>query len=491
MAVTVFISLYTTRLLLNSLGASDFGVFNVVGGAIAMLTFLNTAMASATQRFMSISEGEGNTEKQKQIFNISIILHTIIAIVVVVIMELFSLILFDGVLNIDSHRIFAAKLIYQFLIVSTMFTIMTVPYDAVINAHENMLYYTIVGIVESVMKLVIAIFVVYTTNDKLITYGFLMATLSFVIMIVLRVYCHKRYIECSIDVKRYFNKLLMVEMTHFAGWTFLGSASSIISGYGSNIILNHFFGTRLNTATGISGQLNGQMLTFSNVLQKALNPVITKSEGSGDSVAMKKITLSGSKVSFLLFAFIAIPFLIETPYILKLWLGNIPEWALIFCRLMVIFTLLEQLTRTFGTAIAATGKVKYVNLVNSFFMFLGIPILYFVFKAGVSPVFLPASSVFFAVVYSILNIVYGNRYCNIEYGDYFKSVFLRVMIVFLLSYLAGLSPLLFMTESLFRVLLVSLFSILIFIISTYYIGLESGERKIVINLFNKIFLNRK
>jgi len=485
MGITVFISLYTTRLILNSLGTSDFGVFNVVGGTIAMLAFLNSAMASATQRFMSFSEGEGNLEKQKQIFNISILLHLIIALIVLVIMECFYFFLFDGILNIEIHRIFAAKMIYQFSIVSTMFTIMTVPYDAVLNARENMLYYSVLGVVESLLKLLVAVYLVYTSEDKLIVYGYLTAIISLVMMIVMRVYSHKKYEECQINFKRYYDKPLMMEMTHFAGWNFLGSASSILAGYGSAIILNHFFGTVLNTVNGISGQLNGQLLAFSNNLQKALSPVITKSEGCVNKELMKRATLTGTKLSFLLFAFICIPFLIDTPYILKLWLKNIPEWSVVFCRLFVIHTLIEQLTRTFSTAIAASGKIKYVNVINSVVSVMSVVALYLVFAAGFSPFFLPILAIITALVFSILNIIYVKKYCKIGYKDYFENVFFRVMLVFLISYLIGSSSILFLNESFLRLILIIFTSVTTFTITSFYIGLDKIERQIVVAFFCK------
>ena len=174
MGITMFISLYTTRLILNSLGASDFGIFNIVGGSIAMLGFLNAAMASATQRFMSYSEGEGNKEKQKSIFNVSFILHLVISFIIAILLIIAGYFFFNGILNIPEGRIFAAQVIYASLIVSTMFTVMTVPYDAVMNAHENMKYYAIVGIFESLLKLIVAFICVYSTSDKIIVYGYIL-----------------------------------------------------------------------------------------------------------------------------------------------------------------------------------------------------------------------------------------------------------------------------------------------------------------------------
>lgn len=285
MGITMFISLYTTRLILNSLGASDFGIFNIVGGAIAMLGFLNAAMAGATQRFMSYAEGEGNKEKQTRIFNISVVLHLLISLLVGVVLLIAGYFFFNGILNIPDDRIFAAKVIYGSLIVSTMFTVMTVPYDAVMNAHENMKYYAIVGIIESVLKLAVAFIVVYTLSDKLIVYGVLMACIPLITMVIMRVYCHKHYVECVLAPKRYWHKGLMKEMSGFAGWNLLGSAAGLIGNYGNGILINHFFGVILNAAIGVVNQLQGQLTVLTSNMQKALTPVIVKKEGK---VSVKK-----------------------------------------------------------------------------------------------------------------------------------------------------------------------------------------------------------
>lgn len=273
MGITVFVSLYTTRLILNSLGASDFGIFNIVGGAIAMLGFLNAAMASATQRFMSYSEGEGDKEKQKSIFNVSLILHLGISLVVGIVLFIAGYFFFNGILNIPADRIFAAKVVYGSLIVSTMFTVMTVPYDAAMNAHENMKYYAVVGILESFLKLAVAFACVYTTFDKLIVYGSLMACIPLITLTIMRIYCHRHYEECIIAPRIYWKKDLMKEMGTFAGWNFIVSISNVLTQNGLSVVLNSFWGTTLNAAQGVGNQLCGQLQTFSNTMLKAVNPV--------------------------------------------------------------------------------------------------------------------------------------------------------------------------------------------------------------------------
>ena len=342
MGITMFISLYTTRLILNSLGTTDFGIFNIIGGSIAMLGFLNAAMASATQRFMSYSEGEGNKEKQKRIFNVSIILHFVISFIIAIILIIAGYFFFNGILNIPEERKFAAQTIYGSLIISTMFTVMAVPYDATMNTHENMKYYAIIGVFESLLKLIVAVFVcVYTTTDKLIIYGFLMACIPIIILIIMCIYCHHHYEECVINIQKYWDKTIMKELTNFAGWNFLSTSSSMIGNYGLGIIINHFFGALLNAAQGITNQINGQILTLSNNLIKATNPIIGKSAGKQDLSLLQKATVESTRATTILYSMVAIPLFLYTPYIMACWLKNVPEWTILFVRLVIICNLIE------------------------------------------------------------------------------------------------------------------------------------------------------
>lgn len=200
MALTIFISLYTTRIILDVLGTSDFGIYNIIGGAIVLLGFLNSTMANATQRFMSYAEGKRDLLNKKKVFNVSLALHIAVAIATVVLLSFAALFFFNGVLNIPPSRIFAAKVIYFSMLVSTAFTILNVPYDAVMNAHENMLYYSLIGVLDSVLRLIVALFCIYTSHDKLIIYGILIASIPFITLSITKVYCHKKYEECVISI---------------------------------------------------------------------------------------------------------------------------------------------------------------------------------------------------------------------------------------------------------------------------------------------------
>lgn len=434
MAITMFISLWTTRLILNSLGASDFGIFTIVGGAISMLGFLNGAMAGATQRFMNYSEGEGNKEKQKNIFNISLVLHFIIAIVAGLLLLGAGHFFFNGILNIPHGRIDAAKVVYGSFIVSTMFTVMTVPYDAAINAHENMKYYAFVGILESLLKLGVAFVTVYVLTDKLVAYGILMALIPIAILTIMVLYCHRHYEECTVAPRRYWSKPMAREITTFAGWNFLGATSSLISNYGMGIVLNHFFGTLLNAAQGIAGDLNGKLLVFSNNMLKALNPVIAKNEGAGEREKMVSIAMAGSKFSFFAFAFFIIPVFVETPYILCLWLKNVPEWTVIFVRLQLIRTLVEQTSITFGSAIAAEGHISLLKKLSSLTDLSAITCIYLAFRAGFPPPSMYIIAILmWGIVCSVVNVFIMKKNCGMRLTDYLRLVILPCTVVFLVS----------------------------------------------------------
>ena len=430
MGVTMFISLYTTRLILNSLGASDFGIFNIVGGAIAMLGFLNGAMASATQRFMSFAEGAGNKEKEKEIFNVSIILHTSLAFIVGLVLLFAGFLFFNGILNIPLNRIGAAEVIYGSLIISTMFTVMTVPYDAAMNAHENMKYYAIIGIFESLLKLVVAFVVVYTLNDKLIVYGILMACIPLISLTIMRIYCHKNYEECVISPRKYWNKALMKDMTSFAGWNFFSSASGMVTQYGLGIVLNVFWGTLLNAALGVANQLAGMVMTFSNNLGKALNPIIVKSEGAGNSEYMIRTTLVGGKYLYLLVAIFAIPFMFAMPIVLKIWLKNVPQWAVIFCVLQILRFLLENLSANLGSSISAKGEIRMYSIVKSGLNFLPLFFTAIAFKFGLAPYWLFISWIFcWSICGTIITLFYAKRLCGLHLSDYFILFLKPVLII--------------------------------------------------------------
>lgn len=487
MGITMFISLYTTRLILNSLGASDFGIFNIVGGAINMLGFLNAAMAGATQRFISIAQGEQDLEKQKKVFNVGFTLHFGLSIIVGLSLIIIGIFFFQGILNIPSNRIFAAQIIYGSLIVSTIFTIMTAPYDAVMNAHENMKYYAIIGILEALLKLSIAIIVVYTTSDKLIIYGILMAFIPIVTLSIMCIYCNRNYSECIISPQKYWNNSILKGMSVYAGWSFIDAMTSIVASNGLSIILNHFWGTILNAAQGIANQVGGQLTLFSQNMMKALTPVIMKNEGAGNRNFMLKIAVLGCKYSFALLAFFAIPFIIETPYILKLWLKNVPEWAILFCRLQLIRSMFEQMTINLWSAIAAQGNIKRFYACKSILNFSPLLLCAIGFNYGLPPYWL---YIFWIICWGILNglviIYFAKKQCQLSIKEYMNVVIKPSIVFSLLVSSFGIIPSIFLSESFTRLIITIIICATIFIF-TFWISSNKNEKIAITNILIRIF----
>lgn len=486
MGITVFISLYTTRLILASLGASDFGIFNIVGGAITMLGFLNSTMANATQRFMSYAEGANDLLKKKQVFNVSMVLHIGVALLTGLILLAAMYPLFNGIFNIQQDRIFAAEVIYLSLVVSTMFTIVNVPYDAVMNAHENMLYYALIGIFEAFLKLIVAFACVYTTSDKLIVYGILMAIIPFITLTIMKIYCHRKYEECFIGFKKYWSRGLVKDIASFSGWNFLTAISSLASYYGSGLVLNHFFGTILNAAQGIANQVNGQMSTFSLNLMKAVNPVIVKRAGAQDVEAMNKATLASGKYSTLLIVFFAIPFMLEMHYVLNVWLKDVPEWTSLFCCLQLVITIICQMASSAATSVYAQGNIKWYAIYKSVMNVVPIIATYIAYIFGGAPYWLYIAMItIWAIGGNIVIIRYANKVSNLKIIAFFREIVSPVISVVILMLALGYLPQLLMVEGFYRFIVSCVITSLVFIFMIWWRIFTNKERQMVNDFVKK------
>lgn len=486
MAVTIVLSLYTTRVVLSALGTEDYGVFNVVGGAIAMFTFLNAAMSAASQRFMSYASGEGDRIKQKKIFNISLSLHILIGFIIVAILEIIGFFIFDDLLNISPDRVGVAKQIYQFLVISTFFVIVSVPYNAVINARENMTLVAILRILEVLLKLIIALYISNLTEDKLYNYGFLMALLTVLLLVIRQIYCHSKYKEVVINFKKYADRALFKEMKSFAGWSFLGSFMSIVTNYSQGIILNMFFGTRINAAQGVSNQVSGQLSAFANVMLKALNPVIAKSEGAGNRRLMIKASVLGGKVSFFLLVLFYVPVIVEMPYIFGVWLKKIPEFTIIFCKLILIKNLIEQLFLTLTSSISAVGNIKQFRIWTSIFNFFPLIIVYALFSLNYPPYYLYIVFILQAILNAGTTLYFARKECGLSVPLFLRdTVFKSVMTFVIVITMAYLVHFMVQYQGVVRLIIVTVTSLFFLIVSSYLVGLSVEEK----NIFKKIVIS--
>lgn len=487
MAITMFLSLYTTRLILNGLGASDFGIYNIVGGAIAMLGFLNAAMAGATQRFMNYTEGAGDPEKKKTIFNVSVAIHGILAVIVGIALAVTGIILLNGVLNIPDGRRMASVIVYASMTVSTILTITTVPYDAVLNSHENMKYYALVGVVESFLKLTVAFVCVYSTYDKLIVYGILMACIPFLTLTVERIYCHTHYKECSISLKKNWDKKVVKEMTSFAGWNLFATAAAMITNSGIGIIMNVFFGTIINAAQGVANQICGQLNSVTTVLSKAVIPVITKSEGAADRNRTIRLAETSSKLLFFVMAIVAIPSLSTLPTLMNLWLKEVPEYAVYFASIQLLISMCEQLSSGFSTAINASGHIKGISISKSIAKFSYLPLSYIMYTFGIS---ITVAYLFLFLIQGAINGIlitqyYGYKILGYSPKRYLLKVFIPSSVPAFFTFLFGYyfsSFFVGIYSLVVAVVICSLLNITMF----YFVSLTRSERMIVNNILQTI-----
>lgn len=489
MVISIFIALYSTRIVLNALGVEDFGIFNLVAGVIAMLSFLNAAMTVSTQRYMSFYLGAGEAHKLDAVFRTSVFLHLVIGVLIVVSLEIAGIFLFNGFLNIPSERITTAKIVYHFMVVSTFFTINAVPYDAAINAHENMLVDALTGVFESIMKLGIAVSLIFYLNDRLILYALLMAGLTILIRIIKSVYCLKQYNECKVKIKGGFDFPLLKEMFSFAGWNLFGALCGLGRGQGLAIILNLFFGTVVNAAFGIANQVSGQLNAFSVNMLKALNPQIIKSEGANDRNRMLRLSMMASKYSSFLLAFFAIPLIFEMPYVLKLWLKTVPDYTVIFCQLILVGTMTSQLTVGLQTAIQSTGKIKMYQSVVGSLLLLNLPISYFLLKFGFPAYSALISFIGIEVLAVAFRIIFLHRIAGLSVLDYLQKVILKIGSSISLPILICFIPFRFMEEGFLRLVILSLCFGAVYLVCIYLLGMNQDEKANVLQI--KIKLKQK
>ena len=471
------ISLVSTRLILNALGSTDFGIFSLIGGVIAMLTFLNNAMTQATQRFLNYNLGAGDVEKLKQIFNASVLLHLIIGILVVAIIEMAGLWAFDYFLNIPIERLSASKIVFHFIVISTFFTIISVPYDGIINAHEHMLFDSILGIIQSLGILAIALSITNLNTDKLEWYGAFMAGLTILLLVIRRIYCRIQYPESKINFSKYLNKHTLIEMVNYSKFTLMGATSSMFGAFGVPVILNSFFGTKINAAHGVAIQLNGQISVFSNAMTRALNPQITKSEGNGDRKRMMELTIAGSKFGYILLAFFAIPFILEANFILKLWLKNPPAFTTLFCQFNLMLMMLNVLSLPIANMINAHGNIGKLNIFSSIIFISVLPIIYFLYRLGFPPFWFYIVQIVLEIALICLRLKQAKDILNFPLNIFISKVLKPIFIISLPMLLVGLSSNYFLQEGMYRLILNLTLVSVTCIIFTYFFALDTFEKK--------------
>ena len=477
-AITSVCLILSTRYILKALGVVDFGIYNLICSTVVMLSFLNESMTAATQRFMSYSEGEGNKDKSIKIFNSSYVVHIGIALFVALIFLCLMPLVFSDYLQIPGNRVPAAKIIYLFAIFSTSINMIMVPYNAVLVAHENMLYYSILGSLDGVLRLVAAIGVLFVPTDKLITYSFLLLLIVVLNFMIAHVYC-RRYPECKIDLKQFVDKGVIKEMFSFAGWQLTYSGSSILSIQGMSLILNSFFGPIMNAAQGIARQVCGQMMTLSGTMMNALNPVIVKAAGAKNQESLVHIVMTGSKFSYFLVIVIAFPLLFELPYLLSIWLTEVPDYAIMFCRYEVIQQIIASFTVALVTMITGVGDIRNFQLFSSLTYVLRLPLIYIMLRIFEVPEHAYWIATAAVVALCMGRVYYAHVKCGLPVGQYLTRVISPCMLVSAIVIAAILPVVIIMQPSWQRLVVTLCVSTLAFLASAYFLALQQSEKQMV------------
>lgn len=372
----MLLGLFTSRLVLEALGEDDYGVYNVVGGVVAMFTVISGSMSTSASRFITFELGKGSSAQLNKVYSTTVTIQFLISLLVAILAEPIGMWFIDNKMHIDQARIPAAHLVLHCSLLSFVVNLMSVPQMALITAHEKMTSYAYIGVFEGVLRFAVALIISHYEPDKirLIVYAVLMTVSVILVRMAYGLYCRKTFPECR--YRPVYDKALFKEMFSFAGWNFIGSVSGVLRDQGGNILVNLFSNTAVNAARGVAVQLNGAILSFVTNFMTAVNPQITKSYAAGDKEYMFSLMRKASRMSFYLLFIISLPILFNTEYVMQLWLKDVPEDAPIFMKLFLIFTLSECISLPLITAMFATGKVRDYQLVVGGIQLLNLPISY-------------------------------------------------------------------------------------------------------------------
>lgn len=478
------ISLITVPLVLGALGASDYGLYNLVAGVVAMLSFLNASLTLSSQRYMSVAMGAGDTGKINLIYNTSFFLHLLLGIFVVLLFECGAF--FIGLLNIEPERMWVAKIIYQFLVVSTFVRIVSVPFDALINAHEDMLTFAVIEIADSLLMMALALSLDAVNMDKLLFYGLCVCLISILTMLMKYGWCRFAYKKNRINLFRNRKNLRSREMFSFAGWNLFGGIAIIGRNQGVAIIINIFLGTIANAAYGIANHINGALSRFSVTFQKAINPQLMKSEGMNDRERLLRISFVSSKYSVLALTLFAIPLIIEMPDVLRIWLKEkIPPYTMELSRYILLMTILYQYSVGIMSAIQAVGKIRNYQIIMGCIVLLNVPMAYIVISAGFPVYYVTIGYVVFETISLLVRVVLAKNIVNMQPSKYIESVVIPTAVVIGLSTIVCLIPHYLLYSLWPRLIVTSLVYGILFIVLTWMIAVDKMQKAVVIQKLRK------
>lgn len=485
MLFTMAVSLFTSRVILNTLGVEDYGINNVVGGIVTMFSVLSGSLSASISRFITFELGKGNMQRLKTVFSSGVNIQLGMSILIIVLSEAVGIWFLNTMMNIPAERLDAANWVFQCAILTFVLNLLSVPYNAAIIAHEKMSAFAYISVVEVSLKLIIVYMLTVSPFDKLKTYAVLLLCVGAIIRLIYGIYCKRHFEECAYHLV--FDKPVLREMTSFAGWNFLGNGAYLLNTQGVNILMNMYFGVAVNAARGVATQVDAAMKQFVNNFTTAVNPQITKSYAQGDLSYMHKLVCRSAKFSAFVMLFLAVPIILETNTILTIWLKTVPEYAAIFLQWIVISSFVDTvLANCLVTSMFATGNIKRYQIIVTTVGCLVFPLSWLAFAVGMEP---QVGYIIYFIIYTILLFVrlwLLEDMVKLPVMMYVKEVLYKVMPVMAIAFAVPSLLRFTMEEGAVRLIAVCAVSVVVTTITEYRLGLTSQERTFVLGKVRQI-----
>lgn len=482
--ITIVVALYTSRVVLSTLGEVDYGVYNIVGGVVILFSFIQNAMATATQRFLNFEMGCGDDKSVNRVFSASMTVYIVIALFILILSETVGLWFVNNKLNIPADRVVAAHWVYQFSIFTTCANIVRIPYHATIIANEKMSFYAYISIVESVLNLLIVYVLLIISTDKLILYSCLMLSVKAVVTLCYKIYCNRAF-----SVSRYhmfWDKGIYSKLVSFSGWSLLGSSATVGATQSINILLNLFYGVVINAAMGIANQVQVAISSLITSFQTAFSPQLVKAYAAGEYKYFVTLLMQASKYSFFLSFIVILPLIICSEQVLMLWLGDVPKYSIQFTQLILIYQLIDSISLPTWFGINATGNIKRYQIAVSILLLINIPISYLLLKLGFSPFVPVAIRVLINLFVFLLRVFYLNTLVRLPISRFVKEVLLYSLAVVIIS-----SPLPIIvninTQGVLSLFATVVTSIICVGVAIFMVGMTKVERDKIISLITSKF----
>lgn len=481
------LSLFSTRYILLALGETDFGIYNLIAGVVLLFSFIANTMATTTQRFISFTMGKGNDiAKIRNVFYNSLALHFIIAIIVAIIVQIGGQLVITHLLNISADKLSYAYFVLTTVTIGIVGTIIAVPYEAVLMAHENIFFVSLCQLLNAIIKFGIAVLVMFLEYNKLKTYAILIAMVPYIQLCAEWTYCNKRYLETRFTLRRISDLSVIKHIGTFAGWVMIGTTCGTIRQQGSSILLNMFFGVTINAANGIATQVNSVLMQFSSSVTTAIRPQLIKSAGEGNTNRMLTLTYIACKYPFLLTGILAVPLIVAMPTVLQLWLKDVPEHTVTFCRLLLISVILNQSTMGMTAAMEAYGKVKLIHFFIGLSFLLVIPAGYILLSCGYPPESVIWCIVINESIAALLRLFFARMQLGISIRRFANAVLIRCVTIISISLFIDAIAWKHLPNDFIGLTFLGIITLVTSSIFTYYIGLNNTEKAKVLTVMHRI-----